>query len=72
MLKTEKREITLGACERQMGKSNASGRGRAQKEKRAEANSKGGGWWCWGGRSCPPGVFKISHDGCHVLEITAG
>lgn len=70
MQKTEKREITLGACKRQMGKSNASSRGRAQKEKRAKANSKGG----WGGRerSRPPGVFKISHDGCHVLEITAG
>lgn len=53
MQKTEKREITLGACKRQMGKSNASGRGRAQKEKRAKANSKGG----WGGEGTIPSAW---------------
>lgn len=44
-----------------MGKSNVRTRGREQKERESELRSKG----------VRPGVFRISHDGCHVLKITA-
>ena len=57
--KTEKREIILGACKRQMGKSNATGRGQTQTEKRAEANSKGG--WGGGGNDPVRLVFSKYH-----------
>lgn len=56
-----------------MGKSNVKGRrwrGKQKEGRVREGGLKGG--WGGGGGARLPSVFKISHDGCHVLEITAG
>lgn len=57
--------------------------GNEKQEAEDEQRKKGQGltvrqgrfWGNWGnggvGTHCLPGVFKISHDNCHVLEITA-